>query len=603
LTHPEALPPRIDNRSPSLYDPAAMAPLSRFALFALVCVACSPSERPPSAILITLDTTRADVLGCYGGPEGVTPHLDRIASESIVFDAARTVAPITLPSHASMLTGLYPPRHTLRDNARNGLPSAAYTLAEAARDAGYETAAFVSAVVLDRSYGLAQGFDVYRQPESDAGRGSFYVGELPSEETVSRVETWWKARDKDRPFFLWVHFFDPHAPYAPAKRFLDNAPHPYLGEVSAMDEGIGRLVDRFRDDGILDESLLVIVADHGEGLGDHGEPSHGVFCYDGTIRVPLIVRPPASVETVAGALRGERTDAVASVADVFPTVVDALGLEVAGAPVDGRSLLLPLDASRGVYFETYGSYLDFGWSPLFGWADSAGKYIHGPSPELFATSTDPREQRDLFTEGSESVASYREAIGRVTGSEALPIDEAPAASAALLEGIRDLGYTASGESLPELPGPFDELDAPSPTERGGELRDYADALTLLQVGKTDEALTILRRLIVSSPRNFYAHEALAKALFDTQGYAECVTVLDALLRLRPGQALHTSNLGLCHEHLGEPDLAEQAYRQALELAPEDPLPLGGLVRVLMNAGRADEARPFAARLREAKQGN
>jgi len=590
----------IDKRAVRTYDPAPMSRPGLVALLVFPLVACAPSERPLSAILITLDTTRADVLGCYGGPAGVTPNLDRIARESVQFDAARTVAPITLPSHASMMTGLYPPRHTLRDNARNALPAAARTLAEVAHDAGYETAAFVSAVVLDRSYGLAQGFDIYRQPESDAGRGSFYVGELPSEETVSRVEAWWKQRDRDRPFFLWVHFFDPHAPYAPARRFLDSAPHPYLGEVTAMDEAVGRLVERFRDDGVLDESLLVIVADHGEGLGEHGEPSHGVFCYDATIRVPLLVRPPASIETVAGVRPGERTAAVVSVADVFPTFVDALGLEAtgSGAPVDGESLLAVPEPLRGVYFETYGSYLDFGWSPLFGWADKSGKYVHGPSPELFDPLTDPREQHDLYAAGSDAVARYRDAIRRVTNAEALPIDAVPTASTALLEGIRDLGYTASGESLPELPGPFDELDAPSPTERSGELRDYADALTMLQLGKSDDALVILRRLIASSPGNFYAHEALAKALFDTQGYAECVTVLEAILELRPGQVLHTNNLGLCHEHLGHPELAEQAYRRALELAPDDRLPLSGLVRVLTQAGRADEARPFAGRLRE-----
>lgn len=558
--------------------------------------ACAPSEPPTSAILITLDTTRADVLGCYNGPSGLTPRLDRLATESIVFDAARTVAPITLPAHASMLTGLYPPRHTLRDNARNALPSAAFTLAEAAQEAGYETAAFVSAVVLDRSYGLSQGFDVYRQPESNAGRDSFYVGELPSEEIAGRFEAWWKERDAQRPFLVWIHLFDPHAPYAPPRRFAGH-PHPYLGEVAAMDEAIGRMLDRFDESGALDRSLLVVVADHGESLGHHDEPSHGVLCYEATIRVPFLIRPPASIATIAGVSPGGRSDAVVSVADVFPTVVEALGLSSGSDTIDGISLLQAPPRERGVYFETYGSYLDFGWAPLFGWADRSAKYVHGARPELYDIAIDPGEERDLAVTRADSLAAYLDHVVRATSATPLPADAGGGASEELLSGIRDLGYTGAGDALPELPGPLDETGLANPADKTDELLRYADSITLLETGKNEEAAELLRELVALSPGNFYALEALAKALFELNEYEECIGVIEGMLRLRPNHVQHTTNLGLCHERLGRTQAAEASYRRSHELAPEDPQPVAGLVRIFTKAGNAEQAQVFTQKLR------
>ncbi|MCB9914602.1 MAG: sulfatase [Planctomycetes bacterium] len=334
-------------------------------------------------MLVTLDTTNPGALGCYSGRAGLTPHLDALAAEGVLYENARSVAPLTLPSHASMMTGLWPPRHTLRDNGLRALPESAETLAEAARARGYQTAACVAAVVLGESYGLDQGFDVYDAPHG-AGPGHGHVLERSSAEVTAAALRWLDGRDRARPFFLWVHYFDAHAPYDPAPEFLARAQAlgearfpAYLGEVAQVDDAVGALLARLRAEGLLEHTLVAVVGDHGESLGRHGEPTHSLLAYDATIRVPLLLRYPD------GYRAGERSAEFVSVADVAPTLLEALDLAPGGA-LDGRSLYRrAVPPGRGVYFESSYGWLNYGWSPLSGWASAEGTYLHSSAPELF----------------------------------------------------------------------------------------------------------------------------------------------------------------------------------------------------------------------------
>lgn len=247
-----------------------------------------------SVLLITLDTTRADALGAYGRLPSVTPHLDRLAAEGVVYEHAYTVAPLTLPAHASMLTGLYPPRHGVRDNGVAGLAQSAVTLAERARAAGFQTAAFLGAVVLDQGFGLEQGFERYDTPaRSFYGGPSMGYAERPAAEVAGLVASWLAERDKDRPFLLWAHLWDAHAPYEPPEALRQRAGgDAYLGEVAACDVAVGRLCAALAAEGLEDSTLIVVVGDHGESFSEHDEISHGPYVWNTTLQVPLLLRLP-----------------------------------------------------------------------------------------------------------------------------------------------------------------------------------------------------------------------------------------------------------------------------------------------------------------------
>src|SRR6185503_9303787 len=258
------------------------------ALGVLVLAAGCGQEERRSALLVTLDTTRADALSCYGNREPTTPVLDSLAKDGVAFDAAHTVMALTLPAHTSMLTGLAPLRHGLRDNGVAALPEAAQTIAARAHAAGIDTAAFVSSVVLDDDFGLDQGFDVYSVPVRRGATERAHGAERPARATIDAALAWLAGRDSARPFFLWVHLYDPHHPYTPSAPFAERFSSPYLGEVAAMDHELGRLFDDLRARGLLERTFVLALADHGEAFGEHGELTHGTYCYETTLHVPLI---------------------------------------------------------------------------------------------------------------------------------------------------------------------------------------------------------------------------------------------------------------------------------------------------------------------------
>lgn len=540
-------------------------------------------------MLITLDTTRVDALGVYGCTLPTTPNLDALAAEGRTFDWCRSVGPMTLPSHASMMTGLYPPRHGLRANGLGALPRSAHTLAEAARAAGIETAAFVAAVVLDRRFGLAQGFDVYDEPSRAEWETTNVLTQRPGREVVDAAIGWVRGRDASQRFFLWVHLFEPHDPYVPAPRFLQLARgNPYLGEVAAMDHEVGRLLAALRETGTWEDTAVLAVGDHGEDLYDHGEPNHACYGYDTTLRVPLILRHPR------GQRAGERSAEVVSVVDVGPTLREALGLSAAEG-ADGLSLWSgPVPGDRGVYFETYHGYLNYGWSPLAGWADARMKYIHSPAPELYAPGRDPLERHNLLDGQREDAGVLRDAMAAVASRPVLLPDGDAPVDASLVEGLAELGYAVAGSPETALPPPLETTQRPAPSERLGELQEFLRAMSLNDERQLEEAVRILEGIVRENPAHVAALDQLGSCLGRLERWPEAVGALERCVVLDERRPAVHINLAVGYEATGQLELALLHARRGVEIDPQNQLGRVNLARILEQLGRTDEAERVRA---------
>jgi len=556
-----------------------------------------------NALLITLDTTRYDALGFLGAEVDCSPRLDALAAESVVYEQARTVAPLTLPAHASMLTGLVPPRHTVRANGREPLPDAAVTVAETARERGLATAAFVSAVVLDEGFGLAQGFDVYDAPSLPAVPDPSSYGRRSGAATVDRALEWLRARDRSEPFLLWVHLFDPHLPFAEhddlpaalARELEGLGPRGgYLAEVYAMDRAIGRLVDALRADGALDETLVVVVADHGEGQGQHREPTHGTLAFDSTMRVPMFVRHPD------GWRAGERSDRIASVVDVLPTIAEALGLPAPGIGVDGVSLYRrAIPSERGAYLEAPYGALSFGWSPLVGWVDEDGKYLHSAAPALYALGAEG-EGRNVLAARADDAAGYRERLRAMLARPAVAAPGGGAEPSALDASIAALGYAGAARAgLPE--DPLAPTDRPSPFERRDAYLKLLSAQDLVAAGRLDDAVALYREVVAGNDANHTAWFELGGALVRLERWEESI---DAGLRaIARGSDWYGPrlNLAIAYDRLGRADEAIESYAAALAEQPAYPTHMARLIRLCEENGRADDANRFRILFQEAAE--
>ena len=374
-------------------------------LLALPASAADTEAKQPSLLLITMDTTRPDHLQPYGS-NVETPALAALASEGVVFEQAYSVAPITLPAHTAINTGLYPPQSGVRNNGTHYVPAEVTTLAERLRARGWRTAAFVSASVLERRYGLDQGFELYDDDlSSGRERHPRVVPDRPAEATVAAASAWLDALKPDEPFFLWVHFYDPHAAYSPPPPYRDRyRGRLYDGEIAYMDAELGRLLAHPRLAARSDLAVMAL-ADHGESLGEHGEQTHGILAYDSTLHIPWIAKLP-------GASGGTRVGEMVSQIDLLPTVLDAFHLG-ADSALPGRSLLPLLGtiprsaAARGVYEETYLPFYTYRWAKLRVWRHDRWKLIDAPEPELYDLRRDPRELSNLF-EGDPGVAHDRQ---------------------------------------------------------------------------------------------------------------------------------------------------------------------------------------------------
>jgi len=558
------------------------------------CARSAPAQRA-SALLVTLDTTRADALACYGNPLPTSPNLDRLAAEGVLFESAHTTVPVTLPAHASMLTGLYPPRHRLRDNGVVGLAAEARTLAEVAREAGWQTAAFVGSVVLAPLFGIEQGFEHYSAPARTSGVDSQrpHGAERRASEVVDEALAWLARRDRERPFLVWVHLYDPHHPYAPPADF-DAAPfagEPYLAEVAYADAQVGRLLDALRADGTLDGTAVLVTSDHGEAFGEHGEFTHGGYCFEETLRVPFLLRRPGEPRA------GERSPFEVSVVDVLPTLAAALGLEVPRG-IDGVDLgAVPLSGvePRGVYFESYYGYLSFGWSPLAGWLRSGGKYLHSSSPAWFELAEDPLERNDRIADRADAAREARVAIARILERDLLPAPEdEDGEHAELLDAIRSLGYAGVGGASTELPSPLATSDLPAPHHQSSFFTLRGEAEAHEAAGRPERALEAYRTALRENPRNSFALEEVGRLLLATGDTAGAVAALEELVADHAPQARRSFGLGAALVAAGRSEDALEPLRHAVELSHGRPRYVQALVGVLRSLGRTEEAERLSA---------
>jgi arylsulfatase A-like enzyme len=385
--------------------------------------------QPSGLVIVTLDTTRADRLPAYGFGSVATPAIDGVAARGAVFDEAVSVAPLTLPAHTSLFTGLYPPHHGVRDNTARALDPAHATLASLLHDRGFHTAAFVGAIVLSADRGLARGFDVY-----DDGRapGGPPPRRRTGREVVDRARAWIDKLD-DTPFFLWVHLYDVHAPQMLPVEFRRASGDRYEGGLAYVDDQIGRLLDALGLRHRLSNTVIVVAGDHGESLGEHGEKEHGIFLYESTLRVPLVICAPG--------MAARRVTGVTSLVDIFPTVLRLLGVAVP-AVGDGVSLVPALTGGRvperAVYAESlYAAH--FGWGPLRMVREDRFKFIDALEPELYDVERDPYESQNLANEHiATAVALQRELLGM--NADVSLHSDAARLPPERLEALKALGY-------------------------------------------------------------------------------------------------------------------------------------------------------------------
>jgi arylsulfatase A-like enzyme len=559
---------------------------------ALILGASSCAKEARSVLLVTLDTTRADALGAYGRTPSVTPNLDQLAQDAMLFERAFSVAPLTLPAHASMLTGLTPLRHGVRDNGLVALPSSAVTLAEVLHGAGLETAAFLGAAVLERGFGLEQGFETYAPPARRFyGEAEPGYAERPAGEVVARALEWLAGRDEERPFFLWTHLWDAHAPYEPPPGLLTRAGgDAYLGEVAACDLALGRLLTALEERGLDDSTLVVVVGDHGEAFGEHGEVSHGPYVWDSTLRVPLLIRRPG------GAGGGERVSELASVVDVLPTVLAALDVEGAD-DLDGIDLLSDArEEERGLYFESYYGHFNFGWHPLAGWRSDEGKWIHG-ARDLFFAADDGDEERDLASASPELVARHAAALDELAGQPRLAPD-AEGIDPELKRALAGLGYAAMAGENTKVPEPTERLELADPHARTEELAALQQGTGELAAGQLEAAERTLTALARAHPENAAAQDRLAQVYLLTQRHALARAPLERVVAGGRGNADTWAHLGACHLVGGDDEKALASFLRALELDPYHVHALKGLIHLMESAGMAAQAEPFRARFQE-----
>ncbi len=351
----------------------------------------------PNVLLITLDTTRSDRIGAYGCRTAQTPNIDRLAREGTRFSNCHACVPLTLPSHCSLFTGLYPVAHNVRNNGKYFLNPGEWTLAEALQADGYDTFAVVAAFVLLSKFGLGQGFAAYDDTLNPYEMAHNFKSEIRADQVYSKFEHWFSGK-RDGKFFAWVHFYDPHDPYNPpeeiAKRFKNDPLSRYDGEIAYMDIYVGKIISDLQSRGVLDDTLLVVVGDHGEAFGEHQEHGHPIFCYRENIQVPLILRYPRRIA------KGKTVEEPVDLTDIMPTVLQLLGLKVP-ATVQGRSLLPLLKKSstsmeRTFYFESMYGREEMNWAPLTGVISKDFKYISLPGPELYDLRNDRLEKNNLF---------------------------------------------------------------------------------------------------------------------------------------------------------------------------------------------------------------
>jgi arylsulfatase A-like enzyme/Tfp pilus assembly protein PilF len=566
--------------------------------------------RNQNVLLITIDTLRADALHCYGG-RAATPALDRLAAEGVRFDFAHAHAVLTLPSHASILTGLYPFQHGIRDNSGYHLPASARTAATTLKQAGYATGAFVAAFPLHSRFGLNVGFDVYddRFGETRAPT-EFVMPERPATSVVALARSWIAAQrhreGPPRPWFAWVHVFEPHAPYRPPPPFDTQYEHPYDGEVAATDAALAPLLADVR---AADRPTLVIVTgDHGEALGDHGEQTHGLFAYESTLRVPLVfaqlgAQLGAELGAKAGAeVEGQSTRPTPSLprevsgvparhVDILPTLLEAVAQPVP-ADLPGRSLLPPAERRTGSprpsYFEAMSAMLNRGWAPLSGVLVDRDKYIDLPIAERYDLAADTGEATNLV---GRAPNRDRTLAGTLHGFDAPLPGRRRAEEPEVAARLKSLGYVAGDAPIKAR---YTEADDPKTLVAIDE--EFHRAVDLYVGRRYEEAKAIYRQIIARRPDMAIAHRHLAFVSWETGQTREAIDVLLRALAAGVTSVPVVTQLGTYLAESGNPAAAIPLLEPIAAGQTTDLDAVNGLGIAYARAGRAHDARQTFERM-------
>ena len=529
----------------------------------------TPAAPPrPDIVLITVDTLRADRIG-----RGLTPNLDSLARRGIRFTNARTAVPLTLPSHVTIMTGVLPPAHGVRENGVTFTPGPP-PLARLLRDAGYSTAAFVGAYVLDHRFGLAEGFDVYDDRiKRDAEHSLRLEAERRGEDVVNAALAW--LSNAKRPFFLWVHLYDPHAPYDPPADWRAKAQgNAYDGEVAYADTQIGRLLDGLKGRALFDSALVVAAGDHGEGLGEHGEDTHGMLAYDSTLRVPLIA--------ASSQLKPRTVTTTVSLVDLAPSVLRQIGLgSDAMRAVNVFADSLP---PRDSYAETLYP-ATAGWHPIKALATRQWKLLLSSEPELYDMSADPSETRNLAAGTPGVVRQLTSALQERERSAGT----APAGTVSqeASDRLRSLGYVSGAtQSTPDR-------DAPNPARVIDGWHQFERALSQLNAGQAREALPLLKALAVRFPSGAVFQSTYARALMESGNANAALERYRDVVARWPKDAMTFHDLAVAARAAGQLDEARRAEQAALALDTNSAAAINGLGLIEVDAGRlAEAARAF-----------
>ncbi|MGA6984623.1 MAG: sulfatase-like hydrolase/transferase [Terriglobales bacterium] len=528
----------------------------------------------PSVILITIDTLRADHVGCYGAQTVKTPTLDALAHDGVVFERAISQVPLTWPSHAVILTGTYPFQNGVQDFTGQPLAQNFRTVSQAFQQAGYATGAVISAFVLDRSWGLARGFDFYDDAFSAETFEKKDIGlvDRRAGESVAHAIAWLK-KTPQRPFFLWLHLYDPHSPYdSPEPYRSEYRSHPYDGAIAYADHELGNLVSWLKQNHLYDSSLIVALSDHGESLGEHGEDEHGFFVYNATVHVPLIVKPPAG----SGVSAGRRHEPVETAA-VAPTLLQLARLKDATDPIyaqfQSHALLgAGADTSQPsqdpAYSETFYPFSSFGWSPLHALESERFHFIEAPKPELYDLETDPGETTNIAGQQPATVAVLREKLQALLAHDPFPRQNAAAGNLSpdAQEKLRALGYfgfraAVSPESLKQgLADPKDKL---------WEFNSILKATDAFQLKEDDRAEALLNQVQQKDPQIYVIPFMLGESALRQQNWERAAEQLQRCLELNPNFDSAMMGLARALEKLGRVDEANSWLQKALQNNPEN----------------------------------
>lgn len=567
-----------------------------------------------NVLLVTLDTTRADRLGCYGYKKAKTQNLDSIAANGVQFMNSYCQIPLTTPSHCSILTGTYPLYHQVRNNGNYSLSPDLTTLAEILKGRGFQTAAFVSSFTVDSRLGLDQGFDVYDDNFVEEQAFKSLNSERKAEKVFASFSRWLDENQSGQ-FFCWVHFFDPHLPYDPPSPFREEfSDDPYDGEIAYMDHYTGKVVEKLREKNLLENTLIILAGDHGEAFGEKEEAGHGIFLYEGTMRVPLLFYAENHLP------RGLTLEPRVRLIDILPSILDLLDIPVP-EDIQGQSLLPYINGKKKddltSYIETYFPRENHGWSELTGLVDGDWKYIQAPREELYNLKIDPEEIQNAASQEPKVLQEKKKKLEEIIILSSSKIEaKKREMTAEELERLRSLGYTSySKESS--------DKNLPDPKDRIAELRMFTQAENYEFQGNFQEAAKIYEQILSLRPDTPQSYVNLALVNAKMGRFEEAIRIFEQGIEKIPDSEILLSRLGhtfmamgrlkktldtfdrvlknnprhfdallasaWCMNLMGQKEDAQDYYRKALEVEPENKFARTNYALILATSGKIAQA--------------